>query len=141
MKVSNLPEFARIWRDHLSMEAWENLDHSRNWTMYVHSVSFCVSVFYIIVCVCVCVCVCVWDQWIGKEVNGVTNTGVAGMTKVSYPRLTSENWNIFLWKWRTHIEIQIYLKVIIFFFWIGQIWEDRERLQCRMNSFLWLRWI
>ena len=47
--------------------------------------------------------------------NGVTNTGVAGMTKVSYPRLTSENWNIFLWKWRTHIEIQIYLKVIIFF--------------------------
>ena len=53
-----------------------------------------------------CVCVCVCDQWIGKEVKRVTNTGVAGMTKVSYPRLPQKTGIFF---YGNFIEIQIYL--------------------------------
>ena len=68
-------------------------------------------------CVCVCVCVCVYDQWIGKEVKGITKTGVARMTKVSYPRLTSENWIFFFYGNGEHALKFRYIYEVIFFDW------------------------
>ena len=66
--------------------------------------------FYIILYVCVCVCVC--DQWIGKEVKRVTNTGVAGMTKVSYPRLPQKTGIFFM---EILLKFRYIYEVIIFF--------------------------
>lgn len=55
MEISNLPELAKGGRrDNLGTEAWENVDHSKNWILYGNSVFFSAHLLPVITCVLVC---------------------------------------------------------------------------------------